>query len=150
MAGRKGIITSDGDALAAATAKTLIQYVPPANQDGMILSFSVEFRGDANSEVPHLVELYRQSTAGTSSANTPQPLDDGWSGTLQSTARDTITVEPTTGVRVGAWYVHPQAGIIKEYARGDLMVVGGARLGLRVTTDSGVTAVATTSITFEE
>jgi len=151
MALRRGSLTQTGVALAAATAKTVLQLVAPANQDLDLQGISLGFHGTSNSEEGTLVELYVQTDAGTSTALTPAKLDLGWAGTLQSTARHTATVEPTTTTRLRAWTVHPQHGLIwLPLSRGEIVVYGGTRVGLRMTTGSGITASVDAEMVFEE
>ena len=150
MAGRKGSISQTGVVLAGAAAKTAIQLVAPANQDLELIGVNIGFHGTSNSEEGTICELVRQSSAGTSSALTPQPTDDGWSGTLQATARHTATVEPTTGVRVRLLTLHPQHGGSFVFDPEEIMIVGGARLGLRFTTGTGVAAVVDSEMIYKE
>jgi hypothetical protein len=66
--------------------------------------------------------------------------DDSLPETIQSTSRITVTVEPTTGVSDGDWYVHPQTGVVIPLK--NIVIKGGGRLGLIVTAAVSVNASA--------
>jgi hypothetical protein len=127
-----GTASVTGVALAAATAKTLLQLVAPTNQRLALLELCVSFAGVSNTDQPVLVELLYQSTAGTSSALTPVQETPVGTETLQATALQTFTAEPTTGGIVRRWTVHPQSGLVLPMMP-ELRIGGGQRLGLRCT-----------------
>lgn len=129
-----GIARITGVALAAATAKTIIQLVAPSNHRIKIKEISASLRGVVNTDTPGLIELLIQSTAGTMSALTLVKEDTSLSETLQSTAQHTATVEPTAGVVQRSWSVHPQTGIMYPLPLLDEIILGGGlRIGLRAT-----------------
>lgn len=130
--------------LAAATAKTVLQIVAPANQRLLVRRFHVSFQGVANSDKPVLVEVVRQSTAGTMSALTLTKGHDGDDETLQATAQHTATVEPTTGDVLWRDVVHPQGGTLQVLLPESrpIPVKGGGRLGIRCTATDAVDCVA--------
>lgn len=149
MAAFQGQAVSPSTALAAATAKTVLQLVAVANHRVKILGYSVAFDGASTTAVPVLVEMVRQSTAGTSSVNTPTKRDTDISDTLLTTARDTITVEPTTTDVMEEMLVHPQQGLIVLYPLGMEPIIGGGnRIGIRCTAPAVVNARV--SMIFEE
>lgn len=123
--------------------KTLMQVVAAANHRLLVKEFGISFDGVASDGVPILVEVLRQSTAGTTSALTPVKTNDSDDETLQVTARHTATVEPTAGDVLWSEQIHPQTGDRWVATFDDpLPVKGGGRLGLRVTAAAGVNAVA--------
>ena len=130
--------------IATGTAvKTLLQIVAAANHRVLLSEISISFDGVTNTAVPILVQVVRQSTAGTMSALTLNKIDEDVSETLQTTALHTATVEPTTGVEVMAEQVHPQAGYTWQAPFGKVIVInGGDRLGLLVTAAADVNALA--------
>lgn len=149
MAGVRGTATTGAVALAAATAKTVNQLVAAANHRVGVKGFSVAFDGASPTAVPVKVELVRQSTAGTSSALTPVKKNEADDETLQTTARHTATVEPTTSDVVETIYVHPQGNFKQYYPLGEeVWVMGGNRLGIRVTAPATVNVIA--QFDFEE
>lgn len=129
--------------IATGTAlKTLIQIVAPANQRLKIDEISISFKGVVATDSPILVEVLRQTTAGTMTALAPVKNNDGDPETLQVTALHTATAEPTAGDVLKRWLVHPQAGRPWQapFSR-ELIVKGGGRLGLRVTAAASVNAL---------
>ena len=126
------------------SAKTIVQVVAAANHPVKVKGFSCSCQGTSNTALPVLVELVRQSTAGTSSALTPvkAPSDDS-DETLQSTAVHSCTVEPTTGDVLRRGTVHPQTGYTEWFPHTEHIKVGGGdRLGVRVTAAADVNVVA--------
>lgn len=134
MAAFNGIAQTAEVALAAATAKTVLQIVAPANHRLRLLRWSVSFDGVSTTGEPVQVELVRQTTAGTMSALTPVPLDDSLSETLLTTAQHTATVEPSGAVVVDSIEVHPQDRHEMVYPYGQEPIIGGSdRLGIKCT-----------------
>ncbi len=142
MALRQGIAKLAGVATGT-SAKTLIQLVAAANHAIQVVECGIGFHGVNNTHEPILVELLRQTDAGTMSALTLVKGDDSNGDTLDTTAQHTATAEPSAGDILRAWTVHPQTGLV--YQAHDLapIVVGaGDRLGLRVTAANNVNADA--------
>lgn len=136
-------------ALAAATAKTVIQIVAAANHRVKILSWGVYFDGISTTAEPVQIRFLRQTTAGTMSALTPVKNDDSLAETLLTTAQHTATVEPTAGDVLEVKEIHPQSGYEKIYPMGQEVIVGGSdRVGIEVTAPAVVNVRA--EITFEE
>lgn len=135
-------------ALAAATAKTVIQIVAPANQKLKVKSWMVSFDGISATAAPVQVVLMRQTDAGTMSALTPVKKQTT-SETIQSTAQHTATAEPASSDILASVEVHPQTGYEKIYVPGDEIIVGGAgRLGIVCTAPAVVNVRA--NIEYEE
>lgn len=126
-------------ALSAATAKTLVQLVPATNAPLRLREMSISFDGVTAANVPALVDLLRQTTAGTSTSQTPIADDEACSKAALSTYRDTITAEPTAGSVLRSWYVTPAGGLWeKEWAPGEGPAALTYRLGLRATAPNTV------------
>lgn len=139
MAGLIGIAQVAEEGLAAATAETIIQLVAPANHRLKILEWGIFFDGTSSTAEPVQVELLRQSTAGTASALTIVKWDDSYDETLQATAQQDFTAEPTAGDILEIKEIHPQTGYEKIYPLGQEMIVkGGGRIGLRATAPATV------------
>lgn len=125
------------------SAKTLVQVVAASNHRILVRRIHASFKGVVTTDAPILVEVLRQTTAGTSSALTPVKLNSSDDETLQTTAREAVTVEPTASDILLRREVHPQGGFDWVARFGEEIVVpGGARLGLRVTAGVSVSAVA--------
>jgi len=137
-------------AIATGTSKiTLLQLIAAANHRVLVKEVSVSFNGVSNTEEPILVQVLRQSDAGTMSALTLAKLDLDGDETLQTTGTHTSTGEPTGTVSVMTEHVHPQGGFTWQAPfGGEIVVNGGDRLGIAVTAAAGVDAVA--RIVFEE
>lgn len=151
MSGFIGVAECADQALAVSATETLIQIVAPTNHRLKVLAWGVFFSGVVVTNPSIRCELVRQSTAGTSSANTPKKWDDSLAETLQTTARDAFTVEPTTGDVLDIKGVHPQSGYEIIYPLGQEPPVGGGdRMGVRVITPAGVSPTAKAYIRFDE
>jgi hypothetical protein len=142
MAGVGFKITKSAVATGTA-AKTIIQVVAAANHAVLIKEMSVAFAGTSNTAAPILVEVVRQTDAGTSTALTPVKDPDDSAETLQSTARHTATAEPTTTDVLMSEYVHPQTGYTWQAPFGQAIKVGGGdRVGIRVTAGADISSSA--------
>ena len=129
--------------------KTLLQVVAAANHRVLVKEISISFTGQSSTAKPIEVEVARQSDAGTSSALTPEKLNESDQETLQTTARENASVEPTTGNTIQSEVVHPQSGYTWQAPFGAAIVIqGGDRLGLMVTAAADVNAVC--RMVFEE
>lgn len=137
MACRHGIAKITGVSTGTA-AKTMIQLVAAANHAIEIIEVSVGFHGTNNTHEPILVELLRQTDAGTMSVLTPAKGDDSVGDTLDTSAQHTATSEPTGSDVLGVWTVHPQTGLVYQPPPGAIIVGAGDRAGLRVTAANSV------------
>lgn len=128
--------------IATGTAlKTLLQVVAAANHAILIDEISISFKGTSNTATPILVQIARQSTAGTMTSLTPVKDPDDTDETLQVTAQHTATVEPTTGDVLMEENVHPQTGYTWQAPFGRAIKIGGGdRLAVRVTAAADVNA----------
>lgn len=139
MADFIGILQTAEVALAASTAKTVIQLTAPTNTRLKLLSYKVSFDGVSPTAEPAQVRLLRQTTAGTMSSLNPVKQDSGISDTLRSTGQHTATVEPTAGDVLDNIECHPQSGYEKLYPYGqEIKIPGTTRLGVEVTCPSVV------------
>src|SRR5687768_9105276 len=103
--------------------KTLLQVVAPTNQRVKIKEIGIGFHGISNTAEPILIQLMRQSTAGTMSALTLVKEDDTTPESIQSTAQHTATVEPTAGDVIRTWTIHPQTSMVYQLPLGDEIIV---------------------------
>lgn len=128
------------------SATTLLQLVAPANQRVAVKQVSVGFDGVVNTNTPVLVQLIRQTTAGTTSSPsaTIKSKADDISTAVQSTVQDGFTAEPTYGDLLWSITVHPQTGCIFPLPiPGEIIVKGGGRLALVCTAPQAVNAIGT-------
>jgi hypothetical protein len=140
------VANSGSQALAAATAETVLQLVAPTNQRLRIQGFSITVAG--TSPVDLTVRVVRQTTAGTSgTAVTPIKLEPGAAETIQTTAATNFSAEPTSTDVLE--FKRLQGSFEKLYPLGqELIIAGGGRIGIECT----CTAIATVAaeIRFEE
>lgn len=149
MAGIIGRVNSGEVALAASTAKTVLQLVAAANHRVKVLGLSIMGKGTGTNDTPVKFRVLRQTTAGTMTAATPVKNNDSDDETLQTTAQHTATAEPTAGDVLMFGEVHPQSGYAVWYPYGqELVIKGGSRLGIELTAAAIQTFVA--ELVFEE
>lgn len=132
MAGIKAVVTTTSTeiALSAATAKTVLQLIAPANQRLLVKGLGVFFDGTEPLNQPVEIYLVKQSTAGTMTAATPVRETPG-NETVQATAAINATAEPTTASTLRRLECHPQSGYEVLLPLGEeIVVAGGERLGL--------------------
>jgi hypothetical protein len=141
-------VANPGEITSGTSAKTLVQIVAPANQRLKILEWGVFCKGVTPTDVPLKVRLLRQTTTGTMSALTlfkrGTPAE-----TIQSTAQQGASAEPTAGDVLAVREVHPQLGYQEKFAFGqEIIVPGGGRVGIEVTAAVSISVVS--EIVFEE
>ena len=109
MSRKLSVVTAE-ISLVAATAKTVLQITPAANQPVKVASWGVSFDGIVVTEEPVLCRLIRSTTAGTGGASPPTAryLDNDVSQSPQVTAAHNFTAEPTMGDLIDAFTIHPQ------------------------------------------
>ena len=148
MAGIKAFAQT-GEVATGTSKKTILQIVAASNHRVLVKEFQISFKGVTNTDAPILVEVTRQSDAGTMSSLTLVKADESTDETLQTTAQHTATVEPTETAVVKSFEVHPQGSYTWQATFGDeLMVKGGTRLAIAVT--AGVTVNCVASMYIEE
>ncbi len=148
MAGLKA--TAQTAEITTGTAlKTILQLVAAANHRVIVKEISISFKGIVNTAAPILVQVARQTTAGTMSALTPKKMNESDQETLQTTAQHTATVEPTLTDDVISEEVHPQGGFTWQAPfGGEIIIEGGNRLAIVTTASVAVNCVA--RMIFEE
>lgn len=121
--------------------KTLIQIVAASNHKVLIDEISISFAGTSNTAAPILVQVARNTDAGTMTSLAGAKDPDDWSETIQTTGQHTATVEPTQGTVIIDEYVHPQTGYTWQAPFGKAIAIGGGdRLGIAVTAGASVSA----------
>jgi hypothetical protein len=113
--------------------KTIVQIFAVANHRVLIKRIDIGFKGISATDVPFTVEGLVQTGAGTS-VDLPLVKKDSDAGeTLLTTARQTVTAEPTAGNITHAWIFHPQtARTIILPPDEPIIINGGDRFGIRV------------------
>lgn len=132
-------------AAASNAVKSMLQVVAGSTTRPLVKAWEVSLDGTDSTKTPVLVELLRQTTAGTSSALTLVKVDEASVSAL-ATGLKTFTAEPTAGDILASVYLSPAGGIYSyQYPLGDEPVIASSgRLGIRVTT---VTASGTPNVT---
>lgn len=93
------------------SAKTLLQVVAATNVRVKVREWSISFAGTSNTATPIVVDILRQTSAGTMTALTLRKFNTNDDETLQTTAQHTATAEPTDGGDLPMKeHVHPQTG----------------------------------------
>jgi hypothetical protein len=117
-AGYAGVITAD-QALAAATAETIMSVVNASGGVVTVTQFGVSFDGVTAAAEPVTIELglCDQTSAGTNSDGTPVQIY-GPTRTAQADFKHSFTAEPSTITVIGSWLVHPQTGITVQFPLG--------------------------------
>ena len=138
------IIETTGDqALAAATAETLLSFINASNGLFRVVEFGVSFDGVSATAEPVTIELCgcTQAGAGTNSAFTPVQVR-GATRTVQGTAARNFSAEPTTITVWKRWLVHPQTGIEMQFplSREPEMTTTADAILLRLTAPAVVNA----------
>lgn len=129
-------------------ALTLAQVIAATNVRARVKGIRVTLKGSTTA--PTLVEVLRQTTAGSGSSGlTLNKLNAGDDETLQTTAiQNTASGEPTSGAILFAMLCPSNSSITFPITGEGVMVAGGSRLGVRCTTDTSITGYA--EITGEE
>lgn len=136
-------------ALAAATAKTVIEIAAPATATARVVQAGITF--DAASAAAGIkVEMVRYATTGTGTAYTPLKYNgEGQARASLCTAKTNDTVEPGTPVPVEVWFVPNTGGQFWQLPLGrELYVPSSAIVGIRVTSAAVVNCAA--NLIFEE
>ena len=148
MARTRFAVSTEGEiAFTAATARTALQLVTPANIGVAVRGFSVSFDGTSGTAEPGVVRLLMQTTAGTMTAATPVHDDRRNGLTIQSSAQKSATgAEPTASTVLRNLHMHPQTGGEWRFWLDEEIVLGGAaaqRLGVEVTMPATVNGIVT-------
>jgi len=124
--------------------QTLVQIVAPTNQRLSILRIFIGGVSGNAADLPVLMEVLPQTSAGTSSAVTPVKVNDSDDETVQTTARQGFSsTEPTDagGAIVKHTFPVPTTGPGRDFVfppGRELFVKGGTRMGIRANTPGQV------------
>lgn len=140
-------------ALVASTRRTLLQILA-GSQPLRIKEIGISFNDTNAALAPILVDVARQTDAGTASVTTGIIYESQESGvaTLASARAGFSSTEPTTTDEIRSWYVTPAGGLfVMQFPLGDEPVVGNAgRLAISVLPGAGTTCSAAAYIVFDE
>jgi hypothetical protein len=121
---------------------TIIQIVTPATSRALIKKWEITMKGTVRN-VPVLVEILLQTTAGTMSPLTLTSWDSADSNAILTTAQHTATAEPTASTILWSGEVSPDGDRIGQNWLGlefqGIPMAVSQRLGWRVTGSPDVT-----------
>jgi len=113
-------VETNGDqALAAATAETILSIVGASNKIFRIVELSVSFDGVSPTAEPVTVELMgsTEAGAGTSTNHTAAQIR-GATRTVESQGKRGFSAEPSSLTCWKRWLVHPQSGMTIQFPLG--------------------------------
>lgn len=126
--------TTEGEeALAAATAETVIALIGATQVKGKLVEFGIAFDGISATAEPVRIRMVRTTADdGTSTAATEIQWSDPDNPTPNCAAKHSYTAEPTKATNAMAeWQCHPQAGLVIQWPL-------GREPGLDNTTSNGI------------
>jgi hypothetical protein len=122
---KAGYSTATGAAvaLAAATAKTVLNVIAPAQFGVDLKKFRVAFDGVTASAVPVLVEVMKSTQAGAGSGSTAGTVNQIYGPTITAgftSAYNYATTEPTVLTLVDSFLLDPNKGlVVYDFPLGD-------------------------------
>lgn len=122
------IASTEGEvSLSAATAKTVLAVIVPANKEAVVVVHDFNFDGVTAAAEPVLVELMRGTTDGTGTTVTLRRKRGSPNATTALTAKKNYTAEPTGLTLIEDRAVDPYKGLFeKDGPLGREIHVGGA------------------------
>ena len=143
MAGIKAYLPTGEISLSAANAKTVAMITAPSNHRLLLIGIGVYVKGTVPGDTPIRCRIYRATTAGTSTSQTPTKADNTIDETLQMTGAKNFSVEPTVGDVLKDFYIHPQGGVNFSYLLDSPIIVpGGTRCALEMTAAQAQTIIS--------
>jgi hypothetical protein len=128
-------------ALAAATAKTLLEITAPSTKTLEVSEWWVEFDGVSGSGEPVVVEILRKTATITGSSLTPRSKDE--QSDALATAKHTAAAEGTDGDVLYRFNIHPQGGKHVMFPLGDEIIVQkSGMLAIKAIAPAVVNAIA--------
>lgn len=142
------IFTAEVTAYAVSTsgAKTALAITAPTNQRVKILGWSFDFDGVTGTFVPVTVELveFTAGGAGTATSGTGSKTDQSLPETVQTTVKNTYTVEPSTANPLITRKINPTTGYGEAFPYGqEIICPGGKMIGIRMLSANAVNAYVT-------
>jgi len=147
MAGVRATAQTGEVVVTTGVAKTALQVVAPSAQRLSLRGVQLTIKTASPSGKTCLVELLRQTTAGTMSALTPVALSPA-AATVRAAAQHTATAEPTAGDVLRRWEVVAPGYEVQIPPDLAIEVAESGRLGVRVTPQEDGSVVA--GLTWEE
>jgi len=142
MAGLFGGVSNSSGNNTGTSAKTILQYTAPANGGAKLTRFSVGLKGIDPAGQQGIFELVKGASSGTGTSVTVQK-SHGHTGSIQGTAKEEFSAEPTGGTVLYRDTIHPQG---KVNIPRDIILNPGETLGIRVTMPASVGYGATMNV----
>lgn len=114
-----------------ANPRTLFQVVAPASQRLLLLGIELMPLGATAATAPIPFDVVRQTTAGTASSLSAVKTAPDAAESVQATAQQTFTAEPTLGESKFQFSLHQQGSRLWTPPSGAIVIAGGERWGLR-------------------
>lgn len=102
--------TAQDVALSGGTAKTVLQLTTPSTIRARLSMMELSFDGVTAGNTPVLVQLLFQTSTGTGTSITPNPMDPGAPASLVTAVKD-FSVEPTAGTVIRPFRITPYGGL---------------------------------------
>lgn len=145
MAAVFSVTTETEEAVAAATAETLVQLRGHASTKAKICEWGVSFDGTSGTADPVRVRLLRQTSDGTGTGANEVKWDPDSPTALVTSFNTFSSTEPTAGDVLAEYQVHPQSGMVVQYPLGREPVMGAAttsRIAIDVLSPGAINASA--------
>jgi hypothetical protein len=135
-------ISSGAATTITTAAQTLLQIATPSTRRARLIEFVISFSSVTATDAPVLIQIMRQTTAGTSTAVTPSALDPAEPAALCS-GNDLFTVEPSASTILRSFLVTPIGStLLYQVPLGNEIVVPiSGFLGFRATAPQGETSI---------
>jgi hypothetical protein len=143
------VVTTSNIALAAATAKTVVEGVTDVNgPPPEWVALDITFDSVTATAVPVRADFCTYAATGTGTAYVPKRMGQAV-GVARSTWKINDTVEPTTPVILFSWWIPPTTGLMYQWPLGrELFHPTSTVQGLRLTAPAAVNAIV--NLTIEE
>lgn len=130
--------TSSSVGTGTATTKTILLIKAPANTGIRIRSWEISFDGTSPTAGKALVQLVKNTTSGTGTGTTLTPVKlAGHTGSVQATAKENYSAEPSGGTVIRSVLVHTQMSYASPE---DLVLNPGEELSLVTNVPAAVNA----------
>lgn len=130
------------NALAAATAETVLMIKAPTNQRVKLSKLTISFDGTSATATPVLIELGHCSSDGTMTSVTPVKRNESHAETVQTACYSPNSAEPAYTSVFRSERIHPQTNKEIDFYP-EQEIKGGGRLGVRVTAAAAVNCTVT-------
>jgi hypothetical protein len=126
------LVTESDVSLTGASAKTVAQVTAPAGRRLGLRRVTASFKSTTTTDGPALVEVLRQTTAGTATSQTVRPLDSAQA--FDGSGAVNFSAEPTASDILWSDYVPVQGGSVDiPFDPALVKIAASGRIGVRIT-----------------